>query len=259
MLPQPCSHGAEYDLSVVPPPPRKLSFRSRRLLKSSPVFLLVGGIFAGVGLVLSLVFCWGLPVDLLLDLDARRITGRVEQSRVNGSVRINSRHPTEVTFTYEVDGRVYQGDSNVLGVDPAALPPGAPVELEVVPSKPEWARVVGTTYSTFGYFTLFVLVFPMIGLSLLAFALLSQRRRIRAFVYGRPGLGRVLSLELNHAVRINGRHPYKLVWEFEAEGARYEGSLSSMEREPLETLVQEGHVVVLYDPARPRVNTVYAE
>jgi hypothetical protein len=56
---------------------------------------------------------------------------------------------------------------------------------------------------------------------------------------------------------INGKHPIRLAWEFEVDDEIYDGSLSSMHHLELAEFSDIGEVVVLHDPQRPQINTLY--
>jgi hypothetical protein len=243
--------------------PRTPSERARRLVfryaGMQAALLWIGLAFAGFGAIFPVVFCWGLPVDVLLELEGREALGTVVDTRLNRSVTINDEHPTSIRFTYEIDRVVHEGVSSVLEPDLAELPPGAEVALEVSPRNPRWARIAGTTYSTFGWFASFSLLFPLIGVGLLFFAVRSNRREIRAFTWGTPTRGEISSAGLDHSTRINNRHPYKIEWKFRADGRTFSGSISSMEPSDLEPFASSGRICVLYDPDNPKVNTLYVE
>lgn len=256
------SRGPSGRLAAVPPSPRTPSAAARELIftfqGSQKVFLLVGVIFTLVGLGMLLPFCWQVPSDLAIAFGGHPAEGRVLSAGLDRSVTINGRHPTLVWFTYDQDGRRYEAHSSGLDARLRGLGPSDVIPIEVSEVHPSWARLAGTTRSWSGYFGLFILIFPGIGMIMGLAAVRSRRRAVRAFTYGMPAVARVTFFGPDTSTSINGRNPFKVDWEFRAtDGKIYFGSLSSMSMLALEPLAQEGEIVVLHDPDDPRVNTVF--
>ena len=111
--------------------------------------------------------------------------------------------------------------------------------------------------SVMGWFALFLLVFVLVGLLLLVSAVRSNRREIRAFKHGRATVGRVTRFGPDTSVKVNGRHPTVLAWEFDVAGKAYAGSLSHMDGGVLSPLVAGERVPVVYDERDPAANTIY--
>lgn len=251
-------------LRKVPAPPREPSPRAKRLVHgyagAQLVMLLVGAIFTAVGLPLSLVFGWGLPGDAYLDFRGEPATARVLHAELDRNVEINEQHPTRISFEYQVDGRTYSAESTTLDEAlVAAAQPDAELPIEVVMASPEYARLRGATYSTFGYFVSFVFLFPVIGLSLLVFTVRANRREIRAFREGTPAWAKVTFAGPDTSTRMNGQNPWKVAWELTVDGKCYQGSLSSMNRAALGELLEARQLVVLYLPENPAINTAWVE
>jgi cytochrome bd-type quinol oxidase subunit 1 len=174
------------------------------------------------------------------------------------STSINDQHPTVVRFEYTVDGRHYEQSSSGLDDRLLALAPGQALPIEISRWNPELARVSGTTRAVVGYGGLFVLLFPLIGLTLLGLTVRARRRAIRAFVHGRPVTAAVTFTGHDRSVEMNGRNPFKVAWQFLADDGRlYTGALSAMDPTTLEMLANAVEIVVLYDPANPRANTAF--
>ena len=55
--------------------------------------LLAGIILSIVGTILTVVFAWGVPVDLAIDLAPAQVTGRIVTAELNRNLWINHRHP----------------------------------------------------------------------------------------------------------------------------------------------------------------------
>lgn len=251
------------DPNQVPSPPRRPGPRARRLLfrlsaGGRAVIVIVGGAFTAMGLLFAVIFAGKIPSDLAIALDGRTVQGRVISAELDQSVRINGRHPILATFQYTLDGQTHTGESSSNDRALMQLKKDEPVTLEVAALNPSWARLPGTTRSWTGYFGSLVLVFPLIGMIMLFIALRGWRRVRWVYVHGRAVRARVVSLGPDTSVRINGRHPFRLTWEFVgADDEIHDGSLTSMHLLELEPFAKQGEVIVLHDPANPRLNTLY--
>lgn len=249
-------------LDRIPPAPRQPSERARKLVFAYQgkqfVSLLIGLIFLAMGSVFSVVFAGGLPSDLLLAVFGETTPGTVIESHVQTNVKVNGRHPTSISFAYELGHQRYTGASSTLDWDVAkAAKPGAPIKVEMLTSLPDVCRVAGTTLSWTGYMGAFVFLFPLAGAASVFGAVRSNRREIRAFVHGKPVAARVLSRGLDRSVKVNGQSPTKITWQFEVNGASYTGDISHMNPSALGDLMRGHAVPVLYDPRNPKINTVY--
>lgn len=248
----------------VPRPPRAPTPLARDLIfayqGTQAVLRIIGIIFLAIGIIFPAIFAGGVPVDIALSLAGSRVQGTAISAELNRNVKINGRRPMRITFRYEIDGRTYQGDSSTLDSQIiTAAYPGASIPIEALPWAPGWARIPGTTYSTFGYVGLFTLIFPAVGGGLLFAAVRSNRREIRAYRRGLPTQGLVVKKGYDTSTKINGRHPFEVVWELQVDGQTYKGSLSHMNRELLERAIPSNEITVLYDPADPSANTVWIE
>jgi hypothetical protein len=245
-------------LNEVPPAPRTPSPQARYLIfgyrGKQGVMLIVGIGFLVIGLVLATVFCWGLPVDAAIALGRRDTRGSILSAETNRSVKINGRRPTKVRFQYEAGGVQWTGEANSFEIHPEQT--GA-LEVEYSTLNPAWGRLAGETYSTFGYLGSLSLLFPCLGGLIAYFAVRSNRREIRAFTQGRATLARVIFHGQDHSTTINGRHPFLLRWEFQTETGIYRGSISSLKLLDIKAFGEAEQIVVLYDPADPKANTIF--
>jgi hypothetical protein len=225
------------------------------------VILLVGLGFLVIGGVLTAVFDSRLSEDVALSISGHRSTGRVIDTEVEEYMTINGRHPMLIRFRYDAGGREHVGSSRALDhAVIASAQPGTDVPIEVASLNPGWARIRGTTASYLGLFGLFhVLVGPVLGAILIFFAVRSKRRAIRAFIHGQPITARVVFAGTETRVRMNGRNPFVVRWEFTIEGRSFKGSVSSMERPLVAPFMRQKELTVLYLPDNPRVNTVYMD
>jgi len=249
-------------IDAVPPAPREPSPRARALIfqlrAGQGAMVLTGSIFALVGCLFATIFCWGLPGDLAIALDGKVVQGELISQELNRSEKINGVHPTVLRFSYRIDGERYQAESSTIGVVPRADPDGE-LRIEVARSFPTVARVQGTHRGWAGFGGLLSLIFPAVGFFLVYRGATGHRRQIRAFTNGAPVLAEVTQTGLDPSLRINGRNPWRVCWEFLVDGRPHRGSLSSMSKLAIEDLLQAKQLVVLYDPEDPRANTVYVD
>lgn len=256
------SYRQAYDRA--PPPPRRPTESARRLIfaytGSQAVKRFVGIAFVGMGLLFSVIFCWGLPVDVAISIAGKRAEGTVVKAELQRNVEVNDRHPTLITFRYRIGSAWHEGASSTLnGAVIAQATAGATIPLEVYPDVAGWARVRGSTYCTFGYLGLFTAIFPVVGMGLVFFAVRSNQREVRAFRRGLPATGLVIKKGEDTTTSVNDRHPFEVVWQFQVDGITYQGSLSNMDRALLERAVPGNEVTVLYDPRDPKVNTIWVD
>ena len=250
------------NLQRVPPAPRAPSERARQLLfryqGAQLVFLLLGTIFFCVGSAVFVLINRDLPTDLALDSSARSDTGVVTETAINTHVTVNNRHPTIIRFRYRVGAEELIGESSTR--DPAliaAARPGAEVPIEISPSDRLNARIRGTSLSSMGKAGLAFLGMPVLGAIFALVALRGNRRARRAYTVGKPVVARVTSSDWDRRVRINGRNPWRIAYEFTAESRPYKGAISSLNIDLLGELTKQKELIVLYDPANPCINTAF--
>ena len=216
--------------------------------------LLVGIGFLVLGLALATVFCWGLPVDAAIGLSRQESWGTILRAETNASVKVSGRRPTRVRFQYEAGGTQWTGEANSFAVKPGQT---GPVQVEYASLNPAWGRLTGETYATFGYLGALSLLFPALGALLALSAIRSNRREIRAFTIGLPALARVTFRGLDHSTKVNGRHPFLMRWEFMTDRGVFKGSITSLKLVDIKAFGEADQIVVLYDPADPKANTIF--
>jgi hypothetical protein len=162
---------AEFPLQEPPPPPRPISsaYTWKLLLTdgwaiAAFVFLLIGGIFACVGVPLSVIVVTaavGLPFALSglaffgagaaitywrYDVQHKivqvlragtAIEGRITGTDMNTSVQVNGRHPWTIHYGFSVDGRDYQGRVSTLTDPGPQHQPGQRAYVLYMPAAPE--------------------------------------------------------------------------------------------------------------------------
>jgi hypothetical protein len=74
--------------------------------------------------------------------------------------------------------------------------------------------------------------------------------------YGEPALGQVTTVEENLLVRVNGRHPWIIGYQFQAGGQVYHGRASTL-KQPAPYFLPGREVYVLFMPGAPGQNALY--
>ena len=119
-------------------------------------------------------------------------------------------------------------------------------------------------FLTIGIITAFVgLPFAALGLALLGggVAVIYWRYQEAAKVVnvlrvGEATRGEITSVEVNYSVRINGRHPWTITYQFQFNGQNYDGKVTTLN--PPSPQMQRGRMAcVLYAPQAPTQNTLY--
>ncbi len=248
-------------LASVPPAPRKLSPRARQIVFGTfPLSRFLGAsLFFGVGILFSVVLGLELPLEIALDLWAKPTTGSVLARAVDDHTTIDGRHPTLIYFRYRDGEREYEATSASLNdnlIREAA--PGAAVRVEMLAGHPGAARVAGTTRAPFGTMGgLFPLLFVAIGGWDLVRMLRYRHRARRSFVHGVPCVATVTHADLDRSPEIEGVHPFEVAWQFPTPSGSYRGSIKHTDPSLLTALIAVGTIVVLHDPERPEINTVW--
>jgi hypothetical protein len=220
----------------------------------------VGGIFFALGVLMMIPLLWGLPSDLAIVVGKHVVPGQV--LRVGkASYSVNRRTPARIHYRYQYAGNEYESYSDAFDPQDIGLteepPTDATLNVQVSGLWPGCSRLEGTHNWVVGPLGLVFLLFPLLGGSLLFFSIRSNRREIRAFVHGVPITAKVVSVGEDRSTTINGRHPLQIAWEFRMNDEVYSGSLSTMLHLDLEEFLAAQEIVVLYDPGRPEINTLF--
>jgi hypothetical protein len=73
---------------------------------------------------------------------------------------------------------------------------------------------------------------------------------------GEATSGEIVEVQENYSVRINGRHPWVIRYQFQVNGQNYEGKISTLN--PVAGKLQAGKTVcILYLPTSPQWNSIY--
>jgi hypothetical protein len=129
-----------------------------------------------------------------------------------------------------------------------AFAEGQNVQVEYQAATPATSRIRGTRVSPFGRGIMIMLLFPLIGVLLLAGGLRLGIRGLRLLRSGAMAQGTLVSKQRTNT-RINEQMVYKLTFDFvDATGSHYQTSAKTHRPETLE---DESMERVLYDPGNP--------
>ncbi len=243
-------HKSPQDPIAIPPPPRKVPSGA----VSGPadtVLTIIGASFALIGLIASWALLNGLQVDIALDLTGTTVDGEIIDMVENTSVSVNGEHPLTLIYAYEVEGNLLQGRSSTMDwALVGTLEKNPKTKIEYAPWNPKWSRVHGATRNSIGYAGLFILIFPLIGLVMLAVVWIRRAGRSKLYQSGQGTFASLDSVGLNRSITVNGRHPTIVRWSFDVQGERYEGKWTGFKVGGLDE--ESKKIPVIYNPQNPK-------
>ncbi|MCP5113205.1 MAG: hypothetical protein GY953_20430, partial [bacterium] len=160
------------------------------------------------------------------------------------------------------DGQEYEGASYGTG----GHMEGAEVVIEFPVGTPSCSRIRGMRPAVFPIWTLFVVLFPAIGLAFMYAGLRRGRKANRLLMHGQPALARLIDKKATNT-RVNNRRVYKLTFEFDnGTGGKQQmvaktHAPENVEDEELERLVFDpwnpSYAVLLDNlPASPEIDEI---
>ena len=118
------------------------------------------------------------------------------------------------TYGFEAEGGGhFEGECYGTGM---SFSPGQTVPVEYIANDPVTSRIAGTRKKPWQAWTLFVAIFPGLGLTFMVIGLRSNLNRLRILRVGKTTRGRLVSKEPTNT-RINNRTVYKFTFEYEDE------------------------------------------
>ena len=214
-----------------------------------------GGILGQVGwLVLGfgLVFVWAFGIDATI---ASLIAWRGETDTAAGVVRAcedTGGKANNVTIYRNVytftaaDGSQHEGASYATGKQ---LAPGTSVTVVYVKDNPAVSRIRDMRSTLMGAWGLFILIFPLVGLVLVAASLVRSRKRLRLLRDGITAVGTLVDKQATNT-SVNHQRVYKFTYAFTADdGGTYRATARTHETGKF----SDENEPLLYDPANPNV------
>jgi hypothetical protein len=100
------------------------------------------------------------------------------------------------------------------------------------------------------------LIFVGVGGALLYWRYQHARRVLAVLRHGTAASGHITGIQENYAVRVNGRHPWVITYQFHLDGREHLGRVSTLN--PPGPYLQPGRAAhILYLPDAPDVNALY--
>jgi hypothetical protein len=199
-----------------------------------------GWLFAAFGMVFVLIF---LPMAEVLTPDYDRIATaeitRVEEtSSTENDARIYAVHYAFVDERGVTRrGVSYTKDASV----------GGSREVHYVAGDPDQSRLAGMRSQRFGAFVIFVVIFPIVGLSIAGWQLWTGRNAVHLLRFGVETRGKLIDKKKTNT-RVNGRPVMALTFEYELDGQPFRAVVKTLNTASLEDDALEP---MLYDPHRP--------
>ncbi len=100
------------------------------------------------------------------------------------------------------------------------------------------------------------LVFLGGGAAVLFWRYQEARKLVNVLRMGEATRGQVMDVHENYNVRVNGRNPWVIKYQFQANGQNYEGKVTTL-NQPGPELQTGKPVCILYLPASPNFNSLY--
>jgi hypothetical protein len=232
------------------PPPAPRAFRLGAVDSSAVFLLFFGGIWAFVGLMISVVFTVaGGPVWNDVALDRRGVVARAKPTGIRAtSSQVNHRTVYEISYQFtDAEGLPRAGRSgttDLLAITHADQ--GQPFDVEYDPQRPELTRLRGGRASFFGFFVLFPLAFFVVGAAVLVSGARRAVRARRLYVHGVAALATVTSVAPT-SMRVNQRPVMRVDFAFDAITGRVAGHTTTREPPPVGS-----QLWVLHDPDDPK-------
>ena len=105
-------------------------------------------------------------------------------------------------------------------------------------------------------FLLLGLAFLGIGGGVLNWRYKETQKVVNVLRVGEATSGKIVEVQENYSVRINGRYPWVIRYQFQVNGQNYEGKVSTLN--PVGEKLQAGKVVcILYLQTAPQWNSIY--
>ncbi len=112
------------------------------------------------------------------------------------------------------------------------------------------AAFVGLPFAGIG------VLFMIIGVPILVWRFQEAQKTVRVMQEGDPAFGEITDVVQNYNIRVNGRYPWSIMYQFDVMGQVYEGKVTTLSQPDLSQ--QPGKpVVVLYLQDDPEQNAIY--
>ncbi len=235
---------AELRLALTTPRPIPRSLWLAIVMGGWPA--LVGWIVFGTGAVIGGIFIpmSDLPSLYRYDGELTRVPGAITAASATG-INENRRMVWKLHFTFQTpNGQTRKGRSYSRTIAPVV---GQRVEVEYPAGRPDQARITGARTRPLHAAAALAGLPMLIAVPFLIYGVFRGRRILHLLRHGKPAFGKLLHRQPT-SVRVNKRMVYKLTFEFEADGQKYQ---TTARTHRTETLSDERGEPLLYHPLDP--------
>lgn len=236
-------------------PPRSVPSVIKRKALKGGIFgvILFGLIFSGMGVpFLYIFFPWRLLDELSLNTSGTTTEGIVtgkEETNMNE----NDRRVYRYRFSF-IDNTGNHGDG-VCYKTGSGFKKADKVKVQYLDSDPSICRIEKCRLSPFGWGAGFVIIFPLVGILVLFFAIRARSRKMQLLRSGLFSTGRIESVDITN-VTVNNQRRYKVTVSFDdAAGRDHSTSYGAYGHDvTLATQKQQENATVglLYHPTNPK-------
>lgn len=236
-------------------PPRKLSLYSQAVLLFSGIYAIIGWIFFGFGMIFFWVFTYNSTAMLWFSGSKQWESHEgVIKKIINTNASEDEESIYEIRYVYEKSGTEYGGRSFVIGEDYEI---GEKIGVEYNAKRIEQSRMIGGRSKMFSWWTIFIVIFPLIALLLIVKSLKTNIKSLFLIKNGVFTTGTMKSrTPTNSNIEINGiEYPiYKYEFDFKRGASTYIAHCKTHKTQLVEDEVEE---FILFLPNQPNYNTVY--
>lgn len=231
--------------SSLKPPPRHVPFDLKVSLLCN-FFVLFGSFFFAFGMIFFWVFIdpYAIYKDIILHNDHKNTEGTITDIR-DTNVSINKERVLGYKYTFSHDNEDYSGESFMTR---KRLNEGNNVKIIFHPDNPHISKISGTNLNIGGYASLFVLIFPLVGLTLAFFGYKSGSKQLSMLKSGIITHALVSDVKKTN-VTVNNRRVFKVKMEYQdSRGGTHTNYHSTTEPS---VLTDEPTELILYNPQKP--------
>lgn len=192
--------------------------------------------------------------DRAIDANPARVEGLIESAVVSYTGKNNTKN-WRITFSYEVDGKAYEGFAYTKRGDIKA---GQATTVTYCTLEPHLSRADGTNASIMpAWVLLFACSFLCVGLLFLGAAKRAMSQIQAVLRDGEPISATVESVVLNTKKKINNKHPWTIRFYFHTS-AEYTGRLDLFPENKGDPAPcrEDDKLVVVYMPHNPKIHAL---
>jgi hypothetical protein len=211
------------------------------------MFARLGWLFAGFGMIFVFIFAGNadLSTPYYFRGKLETVSGIVTATKRTGF----SENKTQVFayyYRFQNDGVEREGTSYRTGDSAASL--GEQVTVEFPVGRPGCSRIQGMRCAVFGPWSAFVIIFPLLGIAVVAVSFRAGWKNRSLLTNGEPALARCTGKEMTNT-EVNNRYVYKVWFEFTDRGGALQRTFTrTASPENLEGSTAQ---TLFYDPRQP--------